>query len=85
MVVANTKPQSTNTKVKLKWDKKFNFFPLNEDKMMFIVWVFLIYIAGAMVTINIILSIFIFLIMGTALLNNVGHLIRETKEEEAEI
>ncbi len=65
-------------------DKPFRFYPINEDKIMFIVWVFFIYLAGAMVTANIILSIFIFIIMGTALLNNVGHLMEEAKREEIE-
>jgi hypothetical protein len=62
--------------------RKFRFLPLNEDKMMFIIWSFMLYISGLCMTYNILASLFLFFLSGTALLNSVGHLMKEKEEKE---
>jgi len=62
--------------------KKPRFLPLNEDKYMFILWVLFIYLSGLLLSYNILISLFLFFAFGTALLNNVGHLMKDKEKEE---
>lgn len=61
---------------------KMKFFPLNEDKVFFILYVFMIYASGTMLSVSIAFSILVFLLMSTMLLNNVGHLMKKEDKEE---
>ena len=59
-----------------KSKKPFRFLPLDEDK------VFFIYISGLLMKYNVLASLFLFFVFGTALLNNVGHLMKDKEKEE---
>ena len=82
MQILKTKEDGKSEVVEDNKDRPFRFLPLNEDKLMFILWVFFIYIAGLLMSYNVLASLVMFFLMGTALLNNVGHLMKEEKEEK---
>jgi hypothetical protein len=60
-------------------------WPPSERKMLNIVNIFLLYIGGCLISVNVWVSILVFFIGGTLILSDIGDLLKEKEEKRRKI